>query len=207
MIVGIIGIKGGTGKTTIAKFFAAYFGYRYITNDLVGRWDAKYIQIKAKLKRIPAALCFPNQTVYDFGAMSTQIDPKVAHLASIADVFVLPTKVDYDALMAAVETYKLVKPTGKPIAIIINDVCKDKDYHSAVATLHAELGQTLNIMRINRTTLANRLCRDGIDWLSNIHNDNGAKVLKKTWSNICLVLDQIHQIAEHHHEATIARRA
>lgn len=104
MNLGILGIKGGTGKTTIAKCFAAYFGYPYITNDLVGRWEPKYQQIEAKLKRIPASLCRTSQTVYDFGAMSTHIDPKVAHLASLAHVFVLPTKVDYDSLMAVIET-------------------------------------------------------------------------------------------------------
>lgn len=207
MNLGILGIKGGTGKTTIAKCFAAFYDYPYITNDLVGRWEPKYQQIDAKLKRIPAALCRTKQTVYDFGAMSTHIDPKVAHLARLAHVFVLPTKVDYDSLMAVIETYRLVKPIGTPIVIVINDVVKDKKYFNAVDMLSDKLGQNVCIKRINRTTLAHRLCEDGIDWLANIHHDRGVKVLKKTWSNICIVLEEIHQIAEEHYEATNARRA
>ena len=63
----------------IIKFF---FDYPYIINDLVGRWEPKFQRIDTKLKRIPAALC-TRQTGYDFGAMSTYIDPKVAHLASL----------------------------------------------------------------------------------------------------------------------------
>lgn len=207
MNLGILGIKGGTGKTMIAKCFAARYDYPYITTDLVGHWEPKYVQIEAKLKRIPAALCRTCETVYDFGAMSTHIDPKVAHLAKLAHVFVLPTKVDYDSLMAVIKTYKLVKPVGTPIVIVINDVFKDTSYDSAVAMLRNELGQDIIIKRINRTTLATRLCADGIDWLANIHHDKGAKVLKKTWSSICVVLDEIHQIAERHYEATNARRA
>lgn len=205
MNLSILGIKGGTGKTMIAKCFAAYYDYPYITNDLTGRWEPKYQQIEAKLKRIPTALCRTSQTVYDFGAMSTQIDPKVVHLTRLAHVFVLPTKVDYDSLVAVIETYKLVQPAGKPIVIVINDVFKDVSYENAVAWLRNKLGQNIIIKRINRTTLAHRLCDDGIDWLANIHNDKGTKVLKKTWSNICRVLEEIHQIAERHYEATNPR--
>jgi hypothetical protein len=137
--------------------------------------------------------------------MSTHIDPKIAHLARLAHVFVLPTKVDYDSLMAVIETYKLVQPIGKPIVIVINDVFKDVSYNNADATLRCALGQNIIIKRINRTTLAHRLCEDGIDWLANIHNDKGTKVLKKTWSNICRVLEEIHEIAERHYEATNSR--
>lgn len=205
MNLGILGIKGGTGKTTIAKCFAARYDYPYITNDLVGRWEPKYVQIEHSLKRIPAALCRHRETVYDFGAMSTHIDPKIAHLAKLAHAFVLPTKVDYDSLMAVIETYKLVQPIGKPIVIVINDVFKDVSYNNAVTTLRCALGQGIIIKRINRTTLAQRLCEDGINWLANIHNDKGTKVLKKTWSNICRVLEEIHEIAERHYEVKNAR--
>lgn len=107
--------------------------------------------------------------------MSTHIDPKVAHLASLAHVFVLPTKVDYDSLVAVIETYKLVQPVGKPIVIVMNDVFKDVSYDHAVAWLRNKLGQNIIIKRINRTTLAHRLCEDGIDWLANIHNDKGSE--------------------------------
>lgn len=89
--------------------------------------------------------------------------------------------------------------------IVINDVFKDMSYNNAAATLRYALGQNIIIKRINRTTLAHRLCEDGIDWLANIHNDKGTKVLKKTWSSICRVLEEIYEIAEQHYEATNAR--
>lgn len=89
--------------------------------------------------------------------------------------------------MAVIETYKLVQPLGKPIVIVINDVFKDVSFNNAVATLHHALDQNIIITRINRTTLAHRLCEDGIGWLANIYNDKGTMVLKNTWSNICRV--------------------
>ena len=71
-----ISLKGGVGKTVISINFASYIDSLYVTNDLSAPSHHNVEQIESNKKRIPKHL---TNIVFDFGAMSTKIDPKVTH--------------------------------------------------------------------------------------------------------------------------------
>lgn len=73
--------KGGVGKSSISQGIASYLGAEYVTNDTISIDDPVIHQIQPRLRRIPEELLFAGRedvhVVYDFGAMSTNVDPKV----------------------------------------------------------------------------------------------------------------------------------
>lgn len=187
--------KGGTGKTSIALNLATYLGYRYVTNDIIATPHTEIFQIDANKKKIPVNLCFEDKAVYDFGAMSTQIDPKIKHAESLCDMIIIPCGTDPRSLKAAVDTFTLMSVTGKPIVIIINNYTKEKKFEEARSYLQDNLGN-VPIFAIRFTTLFDRVAKDGRTWLENIHNDNGEYQLRKTWDKHCEIFDEIIKIGE-----------
>lgn len=173
-----LNFKGGVGKSSLAQNLATDIGATYITNDLITT-STQAIQIEPNKRRIPKALLSFDCAVFDFGAMSTQLDPKAVQATDIADVIVIPTFTDKRSLQATIKTVNLVKPKNTPIAIIINNFKKQKDFDEAKAYLIKELGQ-LPIFGIKTTTLFKRVAEDGNDWYKNIHNDNGEWQLNKS---------------------------
>ncbi|WP_417228256.1 ParA family protein [Amphritea sp.] len=179
MIILFTSFKGGVGKSSLAFNLATYINSIYITNDIIAIDDKAVIQIEPKKKRIPIQLLSETNAVLDFGAMSTQVDPKVSHALSICDVVIIPTMTDARSLQATIDTVNLVKAANKPIAIIINNFTNQKKFNQAAQRLINALGH-LPILSIRSTTLFERVSRDGQDWLQNIHNDHGEHQLNKT---------------------------
>ncbi len=187
--------KGGVGKSSIAFNVAAHINSTYITNDMIAIDDKAVIQIEPKKRRIPAQYCSETDIVLDFGAMSTQIDPKVSHALSMSDVVVIPTLTDARRLQATIDTVNLVKEANKPIAIIINNFTNKKKFAQARQHLIDALGR-LPIVAIRSTTLFERVSRDGRDWLQNVHNDKGEHQLNKTRAFHEAVYDAILKLGE-----------
>lgn len=188
----VISLKGGVGKSSIALNLAHYFHAQYITNDLITSNNSNAKQISPKLKRIPKQYVGIDNVVYDFGAMSTNIDPKVAQAVKYSDVIIIPTLTDQRSLQATVESYKLVKSKNKPIVIIINNFTSWKKYHDAQSYLTTQLGNPA-IYSIRTTTLFERIANDGVEWLDRINHERGAHQLIKTMQRHQNIYDLISQ--------------
>ena len=115
-------LKGGVGKTALSVNFATYTNSQYVTNDLSSPDHPHAIHIESNKKRIPDHLTEIPDVVFDFGAMSTKIDPKLTQVLKLCDVIVIPTRPDPRSIAATIETFRFVREAGKPIVIIINHV-------------------------------------------------------------------------------------
>ncbi len=175
----VASIKGGVGKTAISTGLATYLNSTYITNDLVNANCSEDIQIEANRKRIPMQYAKLQDIVYDFGAMYTQLDSKIAHAAKICDVYVIPTLTDARSLNGTIKTFELLNTEDKPIAIIINNFTKQKKFEDAQLLLKEKLGD-IPIFAIRATTLFERIAQHGKQWFANIHHDKGEWQLNKS---------------------------
>lgn len=120
-----------------------------------------------------------DDVVYDFGAMYSQLDSKIAHAAKTCDIYVIPTLTDIHSLNRTIKTFELLSTQGKPIVIIINNFTKNKKFDNAQRLLKEKLGNVA-IYAIRATTLFERIAQHGKKWLTNIHNDKGEWQLIKS---------------------------
>ena len=155
--------KGGVGKTAIATNLALHLGCQYVTNDLSLVELDNTIRIETGKKRIPKELTKMDDIVFDFGAMSTQMDSKVTQAAKLCDVIVIPTRPDPRSIAATITTYDFFRRLGKPIVVIINHVVDERKYDAACVQLREALGP-LRILKIRQTTLFDRVSVDGVEW-------------------------------------------
>lgn len=172
-------LKGGVGKTAISVNFTSYINSLYVTNDLSSPSLHNVEQIESNKRRIPKHLTNIDNIVFDLGAMSTKIDPKVTHALTLFDVIVIPTRPDPRSLAATIATYDFVRHVGKPVVIIVNHVRDERKYDIACKELRKQLGN-LPIFKIRETTLFDRVSIDGLEWYNNIHNIHGEYQLNKT---------------------------
>lgn len=171
--------KGGVGKTSVAYGLADYVGLHYVTNDIITLDDPSITRIKPNLKRIPKDIVVFEDVVFDFGAMSTQVDPKVSHALKICDLVVIPTLTDLRSLLATFDFVELVKQAGLPYVIVINKFTQWKKYDEAKLFLRGRLPDA-PILGIKFTTLFERVAEHGPDWMENVHNRRGIGRLLKT---------------------------
>lgn len=171
--------KGGVGKSSIAYNMATYAGYTYVTNDTTILADTETLRIKPCLKRIPREIKALDNVIYDFGAMSTQVDPKVTHALSFCDLVVIPTLTDKRSLQATIDFVQFIKGAGVPYVVIINNYTQPKKCERASNALRAALGP-IRIMQIKHTTLFERVAEHGRNWLYNVHERRGLARLIKT---------------------------
>ncbi|MFT7008351.1 MAG: cellulose biosynthesis protein BcsQ [Colwellia sp.] len=156
----VTSIKGGVGKTTISSYLATYLNSTYVTNDLVNENNSDDVQIKANCKRIPMKYAKLTDVVYDFSAMYSQLDSKIAHAARICDIYVIPTLTDVPSLNGTIITFELLNTQVKPIVIIINNFTKQKKFDDGKLLLQNKLGN-VPIFAIRATTLFERIAQHG----------------------------------------------
>jgi len=183
-------LKGGTGKSSISTNFSTYINAPCVTNDIVISDKSNAYQIPHSLKRVPFEYRHLKHVVFDFGAMSTNIDPKVSHAVTFCDVCIIPTLTDARSLKATIETYKLIEPSGIPIVIIINNFTKQKKHDDAYKYLNEKLNNP-PIYSIRTTTLFERVATHGEQWYQEVHNDMGEYQLNKSRLAHELVYDAI----------------
>jgi MinD-like ATPase involved in chromosome partitioning or flagellar assembly len=172
-------LKGGVGKSSLAANLATYINSAYVTNDIVVPNKTKAYQIPHSTKRIPFEFQHLKNVVFDLGAMSTNIDPKVSHAARFCDVCVIPTLMDERSVQATIETYKLLEPSGIPIVIIINNFTKQKK-HDEVRKYLIEVLNYPPIYSIRTTTLFERVATHGEQWYKQVHQEMGEHQLNKS---------------------------
>ncbi|MBE0507527.1 MAG: ParA family protein [Marinospirillum sp.] len=171
--------KGGVGKSSIAYNMTLFAGFHYVTNDTTILDDPDTIRIEPRLKRIPKEIKSLGNVVYDFGAMSTQVDPKVTHALSFCDLVVIPTLTDQRSIQATIDFIQFIKGAGVPYVVIINNYTQQQKCERASNALRAALG-TIRIMQIKHTTLFERVAEHGRNWLYNVHERRGLARLIKT---------------------------
>lgn len=191
----VTSIKGGVGKSSIASSLAVYLDSLYVTNDLISGNDGNEKQIEPNRKRIPFIYSREQNVVYDFGAMYSQLDSKIAHAADLCDVFVIPTLTDVRSLKGAIQTYELLKAKNKPIVFIINNFTSEKKFNNAAHTLLKHLGP-VPILAIRKTMLFERFAEHGKTWLANIHNEYGEWQLSKSKKAHDKIYDAIVRIGK-----------
>jgi cellulose biosynthesis protein BcsQ len=191
----VTSIKGGVGKSSIASCLAAYLGSLYVTNDLISGNDGDVRQIEPNRKRIPLVYSREQDVIFDFGAMYSQLDSKIAHAADLCDVFVIPTLTDVRSLKGAIQTYELLKAKNKPMVLVINRFTNEKKFNHAQQYLLKHIGQ-IPILAIRRTTLFERAAEHGKAWLANIHNEHGEWQLSKSKKAHDKVYDTIVRIGK-----------
>lgn len=175
-----VSLKGGVGKSCLATFMAANYGLPYVTNDLTPpQSEEETIQIDTNKKRIPKHILDLDDVVYDFGAISTYLDPKIGQLVNHVDLIVVPTRTDPRSIEATIETVNLLFGSEVPIVIIINNFRKMNKYETTRDKLINKLGE-MPIYYIKETTLFDRMTTDGLEWYSNIDHAMGEHQLQKT---------------------------
>tara|TARA_R110001583_G_C5658391_1_gene409422 strand:+ start:3883 stop:4476 length:594 start_codon:yes stop_codon:yes gene_type:complete len=175
----VASLKGGTGKSSIAANLSTYIDAPYVTNDIVVSDKSNVYQIAHSLKRVPFEYRHLKHVVFDFGAMSTNIDPKVSHAVTFCDVCVIPTLTDARSIKATIETYKLIEPSGLPIVIIINNFTKQKKHDEVREYLLEELNYP-PIYSIRTTTLFERVAAHGEQWYKQVHQEMGEYQLNRS---------------------------
>ena len=183
-------IKGGVGKTALAQCIAAHRNATYLSNDFMEDGNNSAIHIPHNISHIPKRFNDLEELVLDFGALSSGLDKKLVYALKLCNVVVIPTLTDARSLRATVETYKLVKPSGKPILIIINNFTEIKAYQYAVGYLNSELNEP-KTSTIRSSKLFGRIAKDGLQWYQNIHNEKGCYQLRKSAGKHIIVYNYI----------------
>ncbi|MDF1882611.1 ParA family protein [Sulfurimonas sp. SAG-AH-194-C21] len=185
MYLTVISIKGGVGKTSIATNIALNNNYTLVTNDVVT--DLSRLQtinthlIDSKLKKIPSRyLKGDRDIVFDMGAMTGLVDPKVMHAIKLADGVIIPTLTDARSISATIETIQFVQQAEiENIFIIVNRVANEKEFLEVAAQLSSYIDEC-SIYMMKNTTLFKHIARDGSKWYQNIHHEKGNYMLQRT---------------------------
>ena len=151
MIVCVASTKGGVGKTSIAFSLAKDLDYRYVTNDM-----SIVLQQYKKAKYYPKKIPLYENTVYDFGGF---IDPHTDEILNAADVILLPTTNDKNAIMKSQILIKQFK--HKPILVFANMIESKRDYESIKTEIHRYFPE-LAFTHLRRSKLLKNALESGL---------------------------------------------
>ena len=198
MNITFFNFKGGVGKTSLAAAYALSRKSGFVTNDL-SRLDhigfEYFTQLDANRKRIPAELLHEENTVYDMGAMSGAIDPKVIDALKHSEVVVIPTLTDMNSIRATIESIQEAKQYVDVVIVVINRVRKrDRKYDTAMEQLQAVLPAS-HILMMKETTLFYRLAADGATLFENVGHEKGLGQLIRTYREMMGLFDTVEALA------------
>jgi cellulose biosynthesis protein BcsQ len=115
MVISVMNLKGGVGKSSISYNIAKYFNLKMITND-------KYSAINNIKQLINiSSVNVEDNSLYDFGGFD---DKSINTIIAKSDVIVIPTlysRADLQNTVISVRKITAVNPNAK-IAVVINRV-------------------------------------------------------------------------------------
>lgn len=179
-------LKGGVGKSSLALNHSQFLAIPYITNDISTHIDREEIrgfhQIEHSKKRLPKKILNLLDGVFDFGAMSSTVDAKVTQAVNICDAVIVPTLCDVRSLEATMHTYQFIKDDANLIIFIINNYTDIKKFDFAYEYIKERVPNAI-ILDVRKTTLFERVAKDGIKWLRHVGNQRGEHMLKRSKEN------------------------
>lgn len=194
----ITNIKGGVGKSSLARALANDWGSGIVCNDLAySQGHSDTLNLPTQTKSLPKTLKGVRPIVYDFGAMHASLDSKLAQAFEESDLVILPTILDENSLKATLETAKIFEGQGKPIIIFFNAISKSQEHLADEAAAQLQLVSGIDFYWgiLPKTTLMQRMMRDGRHWLKGISNRSGKHQLIKSWIKIQDQLDAVAELA------------
>jgi hypothetical protein len=176
-------LKGGVGKSSLSLNHSQYLGVPYITNDISTYIDKNEIkdfyQIEHSKKRLPKTVTRLEDAIFDFGAMSSAVDAKVTQAVKICDAVIIPTLCDVRSLEATMHTYEFIRQDAKQVIFIINNYTDTKKLEFAYDWIKNRVPNAI-IFNVRKTTLFERVARDGMKWFENVGHRRGEHMLQKS---------------------------
>jgi len=190
-------LKGGVGKSSISLNHSQYLAIPYITNDISTHIDQTEIkdfyQIEHSKKRLPKKILELHDGIYDFGAMSSTVDAKVTQVVNICDAVIIPTLCDVRSLEATMHTYNFIKDEARLVIFIINNYTDIAKFEFAYEWIKDKIPNAI-ILDVRKTTLFERVAKDGINWLRHVGNKRGEHMLKRSKKNHEDMFQTIHHL-------------
>lgn len=190
----IINIKGGVGKSSLARAAQLILDAQIVTNDLCSEpstQDVIHLDPRQQsLKKVD--LSGHPSVVFDLGASYGQFDPRIAQAVRQADVILIPTGIEHSEIEATIQTYRWLADEGKPLVIIYNQVAA-ADHERFAQALHRveqAIGQhSYSVLR--KTTLFRRMLLDGASWSERVFNERGLSRLRQPWQDLCELFHEL----------------
>lgn len=143
MIISVLSLKGGVGKTPISFTLAKDLNLDLQSNDnsiiesiYPGRARIGKIELK-------------DNTVYDFGGFA---DVGIIPVIKESNAVIVPCSPDYNAIMRGIETLETVSKHNKNIIVAITKTEKEDDYLSTVNSI-SEYFEDLNFFELRNSKI------------------------------------------------------
>lgn len=147
MVICVFTTKGGVGKTSLSFSLAKDLGYDLITNDFSSAVTNFSGGSKGKARYYKSNLPFRDGTLYDFGGFE---DANAYEIIEKADVLIVPTIDDFNAMMKCMDILKKFK--HKQILVVANAIEKKTSFENVKMILN-QYFPDLKIFPISRTKM------------------------------------------------------